>query len=148
VLALLEGKAGVAPITAQPEALYVSPYNYIIADEKGDPNSRLVLAARGHRNFISLVATRPNGRYTYSVIRGSPYDDDVFEVPKLLEAFQAAEDLPNVKMWGGSNMAAGSDSEMGSSLHWTRLREIAEPIVREAYLKSLAPSPGPPLVKA
>lgn len=142
VLALLHGEAGTAPITAQPEALYVSPYNYIIADEKGDPNSRLVLAARGHRNFISLVATRPNGRYTYSVIRGSPYDDDVFEVPKLLAAFQAAEDLPGVKLWGGSNMAAGSDSELGSSLHWTKLRDIAEPIVREAYLKSLAPSPA------
>jgi hypothetical protein len=128
--------------------LYASPYNYIIADEKGDPNSRLVLAARGHRNFISLVATRPNGRYTYSVIRGSPYDDDVFEVPKLLAAFQAAEDQPNVKIWGGSNMAAGSDSELGSSLEWTTLRDIAEPIVREAYFKSLAPSPSPPLVKA
>ena len=148
VLALLNGQAGTAPITAQPEALYVSPYNYIIADEKGDPNSRLVLAARGHRNFISLVATRPTGRYTYSVIRGSPYDDDVFEVPKLLEAFQAAEDLPNVKLWGGSNMAAGSDSELGSSLHWTRLRDIAEPIVREAYLKSLAPRPVTPPAKA
>jgi hypothetical protein len=148
VLALLDGKAGIAPITAQPEVLYASPYNYIIADEKGDPNSRLVLAARGHRNFISLVATRPNGRYTYSVIRGSPYDDDVFEVPKLLAAFQAAEDQPNVKIWGGSNMAAGSDSELGSSLEWTALRDIAEPIVREAYLKSLAPSPSPPLVKA
>jgi hypothetical protein len=148
VLALLDGKAGIAPITAQPEVLYASPYNYIIAHEKGDPNSRLVLAARGHRNFISLVATRPNGRYTYSVIRGSPYDDDVFEVPKLLAAFQAAEDQPNVKIWGGSNMAAGSDSELGSSLEWTTLRDIAEPIVREAYLKSLAPSPSPPLVKA
>ncbi len=148
VLALLEGRAGIAPITAQPEILYESPYNYIVADEKGDPNSRLVLAARGYRNFISLVATRPNGRYTYSVIRGSPYDDDVFEVPKLLAAFQAAEDLPDVKLWGGSNMAAGSDSEQGSSLHWTRLRDIAEPIVREAYLQSLAPGPRAPLVKA
>jgi hypothetical protein len=45
-------------------------------------------------------------------------------------------------------MAAGSDSELGSSLEWTTLRDIAEPIVREAYLKSLAPSPSPPLVKA
>ncbi len=144
LLDLLEGKAGIAPITAQPEVLYASPCNYIIADEKGDPNSRLVLAARGYTNFISLVATRPNGRYTYSVIRGSPYDDDVFEVPKLIEAFQAAEDLPDVKLWGGSNMAAGSDSELGSSLHWTRLRDIAEPIVREAYLRSLArPAPLP-----
>ena len=71
-----------------------------------------------------------------------PYDDDVFEVPKLIEAFQAAEDLPGVRLWGGSNMAAGSDSELGSSLHWTQLRDIAEPIVRQAYEASAAPSPA------
>ena len=140
LLDLLEGRAGIAPITAQPEILYVSPYDFVIADEKGDPNSRLVLAAQGFTNFISLVATRPSGRCTYSVIRGSPYDDDVFEVPKLIDAFQAAEDLPNVRLWGGSNLAAGSDSELGSSLHWTRLRDIAEPIVRQAYENSLSPS--------
>ncbi len=142
LLDLLEGRAGIAPITAKPEILYVSPYNFVIADEKGDPNSRLVLAAQGFTNFISLVATRPSGRCTYSVIRGSPYDDDVFEVPKLIEAFQAAEDLPGVRLWGGSNMAAGSDSELGSSLHWTQLRDIAEPIVRQAYEASAAPSPA------
>jgi hypothetical protein len=146
LLALLEGKAGTTPIVARPEVLYESPYNYVIADEKGDPNSRLVLAAQGYRNFISLVAQRPNGRYTYSVIRGSPYDDDLFEVAKLLEAFQAAEDLPDVKLWGGSNLAAGSDSEMGSSLHWTQLRDIAEPIVREAFLRNAAPQEPPKVI--
>jgi hypothetical protein len=146
LLALLEGNAGITPIVAEPVVLYDSPYNYVIADEKGDPNSRLVLAAQGYRNFISLVAQRANGRYTYSVIRGSPYDDDLFEVPKLLAAFQAAEDMPNVKLWGGSNLAAGSDSELGSSLHWTRLREIAEPIVREAYLRNSAPQEPPKVI--
>jgi hypothetical protein len=139
LLDLLDDKAGVAPITARPEVLYVSPYKFVVVDEKGDPNARLVLAAQGYRNFISLIATRPNGRYTYSVIRSSPYDDDTFDVPRLIEAFQAAEDLPDVKLWGGSNLAAGSDSELGSSLHWTKLRDIAEPIVRESYLGSLSP---------
>ena len=137
LLLLIEGKAGTAPIiTVQPKVLYVSPYNFVIADEEGDPNSRLVLAAQGYTNLISLIASRPNGRYTYSIIRGSPYDDDVFQIPALLEAFQAAEDLPNIRLWGGSNLAAGSDSELGSSLHWTQLRDIAEPIVRRAYENS------------
>jgi len=131
---LLQGRAGIAPITAEPEILYTSAHGFVIADEKGDPNSRLVLAAQGHTNLISLVCTRKNGRYTYSVIRGSPYDEDVFQVTKLIQAFQAAEDFPNVKIWGGSNLAAGSDSELGSSLHWTTLRDIAEPIVQEALL--------------
>ena len=133
---LLLGRAGTAPITAQPEILYTSPHGFIIVDEKGDPNSRLVLAAQGYTNLISLVCTRANGRYTYSVIRGSPYDDDVFQVTRLIEAFQAAEDFPQCSIWGGSNMAAGSDSELGSSLHWTRLRDLAEPIVHAAWRAS------------
>jgi hypothetical protein len=40
--------------------------------------------------------------------------------------------VPDTRIWGGSNLAAGSDSELGGSLHWTRLREIAEPIVQAA----------------
>jgi hypothetical protein len=126
---LLKGTAGTAPITAEPEILYESPFGFVVADEKGDPNSRLVLAARRYTNLISLVCERSNGRYTYSVIRGSPYDEDTFQVIKLIHAFQAAEDLPTAKIWGGSNLAAGSDSELGSSLHWTRIRDIAEAIV-------------------
>jgi hypothetical protein len=132
LLCLIDGTAGVAPITAQPEILYRSPYNFVIADEKGDPNSRLVLASEGHTNLISLVCTRETGRYTYSVIRGSPYDEDLFQVYRLIEAFQQAEGCPD-RVWGGSNLAAGSDSEMGSRLHWTELRDIAEPIVAEAW---------------
>jgi len=133
---LLNGTAGRSPVTAKPEILYVSPYNYVIADEKGDPTSRLVLAAQGHTNLISLICTRHTGRYTYSIIRGSPYDEDIFQVSKLIEAFQAAEDNPKERIWGGSNLAAGSDSQIGSSLHWTRIRDIADPIVREAYLNA------------
>jgi hypothetical protein len=135
--ALLEGRAGTSPITAQPEILYRSPYNFVIADEKGDPTSRLVLASQGYTNLISLVCTRPSGRRTYSIIRGSPYDEDVFQIPELIEAFQAAEDQPDVRIWGGSNLAAGSDSEIGSSLSWTALRDIAEPIVSAAFRKNV-----------
>jgi hypothetical protein len=138
LLALLNGQAGITPITVQPEILYRSPYNYVIADEKGDPLSRLVLASQGHTNLISKICERPNGRFTYSIIRGSPYDEDVFEIPKLIEAFQAAEDQPDAKIWGGSNLAAGSDSELGSSLHWKQLKEIADRIVRASHVRAYA----------
>ena len=57
--ALIHGRAGIAPITAQPEILYQSPHNFVIADENGDPHSRLVLAAQGHTNLISLLCTAP-----------------------------------------------------------------------------------------
>ncbi len=131
VYALIHRRAGTTPVTAAPDILYESPHDFVIVDEKGDPNSRLVLAARGHRNLISLICSRPTGRYTYSVIRGSAYDEDSFQVLKLIAAFQAAEDKPHERIWGGSELAAGSDSELGSSLHWTQLRDIAEPIVAE-----------------
>jgi CheY-like chemotaxis protein len=143
LLDLLEGRAGTAPITAKPDILYTSPYNFVIADEHGDPNSRLVLASQGHTNLISLICTRPNGRRTYSIIRGSPFDEDIFQIPELIDAFEAAEDSPGAKIWGGSNLAAGSDSEFGSSLHWTELRDIAEPIVRNACLSSVNGRPRP-----
>src|SRR5260370_16999285 len=107
---LLKGTAGTAPITAEPEILYTSPHGFVIEEEKGDPNSRLVLAAQGYKNLISLVCQRSNGN-----------DEDTFQVARLIQAFQAAEDLPNARIWGGSNLAAGSDSELGSSLHWTRI---------------------------
>jgi hypothetical protein len=131
--ALIDGTAGTAPITARPEILYRSPYNFVIADEKGDPASRLVLAAEGHTNLISLICRRSTGRYTYSIIRGSPYDEEVFPVPKLLAAFQAAEDQPEARIWGGSTLAAGSDSELGSSLEWRHLRDIADRVVCQAW---------------
>ncbi|MBI5086384.1 MAG: hypothetical protein HZB13_17535 [Acidobacteria bacterium] len=137
---LIDGTAGTAPIMAEPEILYKSPYNFVIADEKGDPASRLVLAADGHTNLISLVCTRSTGRRTYSIIRGSPYDDETFDVLKLLEAFQAAEDRPEERIWGGSNLAAGSDSELGSSLEWTEIRDIAEQVVRESWERSMTPT--------
>lgn len=136
LLALLEGRAGTTAITVRPEVLYESPYNFVIADEKGDPNSRLVIASRGYTNLISRICKRPDGRYTYSIIRGSAYDEDIFQVDKLIEALQAAEDQPGEPIWGGSNLAAGSDSELGSSLEWQQVRDIVEPIVRAAYEKS------------
>ena len=61
-------------------------------------------------------------------------------IDELTRAFQAAEDQPDVPIWGGSNLAAGSDSELGSSLDWTRLRDIADAIVGEAFRNSSAGS--------
>ena len=51
----------------------------------------------------------------------------------LFEALQAAEERGKGKIWGGSNLAAGSDSEWGSSLDWKTVRDIAESIVKDAY---------------
>ena len=70
----------------------------MIADEKA---ARLVLAAEGHTNLISLICTRNAGRYNYSIIRGSPYDDEAFQVLRLVEASQEAEDTPGTRIWGG-----------------------------------------------
>jgi hypothetical protein len=45
-------------------------------------------------------------------------------------------------------MAAGSDSELGSSLDWRRLRDIAEPIVEAAWHASLADRERSPTLPA
>lgn len=129
LLALLEGTAGIAPIEVQPDVLYESPSGFVIADEHGDPSARLVLASRGYTNLISLICRRGSGRYTYSIIRGALFDEGGFDVPKLISAFQSAEDQPQSPIWGGSNTAAGSDSALGSSLDWQRLRDIAEAVI-------------------
>jgi hypothetical protein len=130
LLALLEGKAGTTPVLVRPDILYTSPLGFVIVDEKGDPASRLVLASQGHTNLISLLCRRPSGRFTYSVIRGALYDfETAFDVPRLIAAFQAAEDQPGTAIWGGSNTAAGSDSALGSSLSWQQLRDIAEHVL-------------------
>jgi hypothetical protein len=132
LLALLEGHAGTAPIAVMPEILYASPHGFVIADEKGDPASRLVIASQGHVNLISLVCRRPSGRFTYTIIRGALFDvDSDFDVPRLIAAFQAAEDHPEIPIWGGSDTVAGSDSALGSSLTWEQLRDIAESVLAE-----------------
>jgi hypothetical protein len=132
LLALLEGRAGKTPFSVQPDILYASPLGFVIADEKGDPASRLVLATQGHTNLISLLCRRPTGRFTYSIIRGAVYDvDTTFDVPRLIAAFQAAEDQPQTPIWGGSNTVGGSDSALGSSLTWEQLRDIAERVLGE-----------------
>jgi len=135
LLALLNGTAGTAPISVQPDILYISNRDFVIADEKGDPAARLVLAAQGYTNLISLICRRPSGRYTYSVIRGALFDgESAFDVPELIAAFQAAEDQPHTPIWGGSDTAAGSDSALGSSLEWQTLRDITESL---AFAKAM-----------
>ena len=130
LLALLKGEAGTTPISTMPDILYASPHDFVIADEKGDPASRLVLATQGHTNLISLVCRRGSGRFTYTVIRGALFDVECdFNVPKLIAAFQAAEDQPLTPIWGGSDTVAGSDSALGSSLEWQQLRDIAERVL-------------------
>ena len=48
------------------------------------------------------------------------------------------EDKPGERIWGGSNLAAGSDSELGSSLSWQQIKEIADPIVRASHVRAYA----------
>ena len=54
-------------------------------------------------------------------------------LPWLIAAFQAAEDSPDAPLRGGSNTVAGSDSLRGSSLPWSKLREIRESLVHAGY---------------
>jgi hypothetical protein len=61
-----------------------------------------VLTSSGHTILVSLICTRSTDRYNYSIIRGSPYDDEAFQVLRLVEALQEAKDAHGTRTSGGS----------------------------------------------
>ena len=101
--------------------LYDSP-GFKIVDEIGGNEARYYLFSKGMNAFISLVATRTDGRFVYTVGRRSRYTD--FPVPKLYDDFNKAEGLTRETGWNGSDIIGGSSRALGSGLAWDKLRDI------------------------
>jgi hypothetical protein len=74
--------------------------------------ARTALFADGVRAFVA-ARPRPDGRWTYTVGRMSPFVP--FDVPVLLAALDAAEG-GEVEHWGGGNTIGGSPRIAGSRL--------------------------------
>ena len=72
--------------------------------------------------FISLVATRADGKKVYSIGRRSRYVQ--FPVTKLYEIFNEAEGLDPRTGWGGSDIIGGSPRALGSYLTWEMLKNL------------------------
>lgn len=92
------------------EILYDSPLGYKLVNETGGNEARYHLFSRGMNAFISIVATRPDGRRVISIGRRSQYID--FPVPEILAALSKADDYD----WGGSTTIGGPDREHGTGL--------------------------------
>lgn len=84
--------------------------------------SRAGMANDGIHGFVS-VAERPDGRWTYSIGRLSPFSD--FDVPSLLVELDRVEGTPD-DPWGGSDDIGGSGRLRGSRLDPDEIFAIVE----------------------
>lgn len=101
--------------------LYDSPH-YKIVDEIGGNEARYHLFSQGMNAFVSLVATRPDGRYVYTVGRRSRYIP--FPVEDLYDDYNAAEGLTRENGWNGSDIVGGASRLLGSSHIWETIRNL------------------------
>ncbi len=115
------GQAGERELDTR-HTILVDHSRFKIVDEIGGNEARYFLFSKGMDAYISKVADRTDGRIVYTVGRRSRYIP--FPVPKLYDAFNAAEDMPPGKGWNGSDIIGGSSRELGSGLSWEQLRDI------------------------
>jgi hypothetical protein len=123
------GQAGEVELNTSHEMLHNTP-RYSIVNEIGGNEARYHLFSRGMDAFVSLVATRPDGRYVYSIGRRSRFIR--FPVRKLYDALNKAEKLENGAGWNGSDIIGGSPRATGSGLHWTTVRDIIDATLTES----------------
>lgn len=117
----LVGQAGKLTLDTRHQILYESPA-YKIVHEIGGNDARYHLFSRGMDAFVSLVATRPDGRFVYSIGRRSQYIP--FPVEELYDDLNTAEGFNRSNGWNGSNIVGGSSRMNGSSLSWETVRDI------------------------
>lgn len=117
------GEADEKELDTRHTILYDSP-TFKIVDEIGGNEARYYLFSKGMNAFISLVATRGDGKSVWSVGRRSQFIP--FPVQELYVDFNEAEGLTADNGWGGSDIIGGSSREYGSSLTWEKLAEITE----------------------
>ena len=107
----LVGKGGELELDTRFTTIYKSS-SWSMIKEIGS-NARSILSSEGIKAFVS-VTERPDGRWTYSIGRLSPFVD--FPVLQLLAQFNLLEEDKSDK-WGGSDTIGGSPRYKGSSLN-------------------------------
>lgn len=117
------GEAEQVALDTRHEILHSSPY-YQIVHEIGGNEARYFLFNHGMDAFISLVATRDDGRRVWSIGRRSQYIP--FPVEDLYDAYNAAEGFTRKDGWNGSTIVGGSSRMHGSGLTWEQLRDITD----------------------
>lgn len=118
--ALLMNRGGEQELDTRHEILFDHP-RFKIIREIGGVDARYYLFGRGLDAFISLVATRADGRHVYTVGRRSRFVN--FPVPLLYNDFNSAEGLTGEKIWDGSTIVGGCRNR-GSRLPWEELKSL------------------------
>lgn len=116
---------------SEPDTRYVIRAKYPaywFTEETGGSEARWQLFNEGMKAFVSVVATRPDGRRVLSIGRFSRYTR--FPVRGLYNDLNALENMPPGEGWGGSDIVGGS-----SRLHGSGLSDDA---IHEVILKRLA----------
>jgi hypothetical protein len=94
-------------------------------------NAKTGMFSDGIRAYVS-VRERPNGRYTYTVGRMSPFVS--FDVPRILSELnleeQKLQGTESKDVWGGGNTIGGSPRVAGSALKPEEVSRIVEGIMR------------------
>lgn len=121
---VLMGEAKTKELRSDATILHESRYGFKIVDETGGNEARYLLFSNGMNAFVSLVATRPDGRRVYSIGRRSRYID--FPVQEFYDILNKAEGLSAGDCWGGSDIIGGSARTSGSVLTWEQVRDLLE----------------------
>lgn len=116
--AYLDGSGGTSLLDLRYEQIFAGK-GWAMVSEIG-AQARLGIARNGIRAYVS-VRERPDGRWSYSLGRTSPFVP--FDVPRIVAALNAAE-YPGQGTWGGGNLIAGSPRKKGSQLSPTQVAEI------------------------
>lgn len=125
------GESGKIPLDTRHEILYESPHGYKLIDEIGGNDARYALFAQGLDAFISIVATRPDGRRVVSFGRRSRHIP--FPLQELYKIYNEAEGLPDGEGCGGSDIVGGSSRQHGTGLTNDQLIELTDGYFRERY---------------
>ncbi len=123
------GQALEKELDTRHKILYTSStHGFRIVDEIGGNEARYALFSQGmlENGYVSLVATRPDGKFVYTIGRPSPYTK--FPLQKFYDALNLKENI-EVNGWGGSNLVGGSSRSLGSSLSWWEIRDVLEDVM-------------------
>jgi hypothetical protein len=124
---MMMGEAGKCQLDTRHEIFWKDDIMTIV-DEIGGNDARYYLYSKGMKAHISLVSTRSDGRYVWSVGKQSPYIPfdirEFFTQMNLKDKLPNGDQLPANEQAGGSDLIGGSSRLHGSALTWEDMREI------------------------
>lgn len=103
--------------------------NFWLVEEPGGTSARYHLFSKGMNAFVSKVATRPDGRFVYSIGKKSRYIP--LPIQEIFILLNEKEGLNNDIGWGGSDIIGGSSRSLGSGLRPDEVFEIINKFLKE-----------------